>query len=218
MDCAPEDGPEKTYRIHACDKEPYTVSFIEAAAAENPGALFWDIGANVGPYTLVALVNGLRVIAIEPGYENYARLCRNLALNDLLGGPVFALCGAVGAQAGYAWLDYSDLRPGGASHEISQRAVAKWDHHQQIFLQRLDDLMGLAQGPWYLKIDVDGFEWDVLCGAPVMLKSPDLKGILLEMNGATEKPCMELLTAAGWVMAERHAPRSGVAYGVFRRG
>lgn len=217
MDIAAEDGPEKEWRIHACVKEPFTVGFIERAAAAHPGACFWDIGANVGPYTMVALVNGMRVIAIEPGYANYAAMCRNLALNNMLGGPVFALCGAVGAQAGFAWFEYTDLRPGAASHELSQNAAPRWGHHQQVFLQRMDDLMGLAEGPWYLKIDVDGFELDVLTGAATMLREESLKGIILEMNGATEKPCTDLLAASGWKLAERHAPRTGVCYGEFLR-
>ena len=43
--------PQKAYRLNACRKEPWTVAFIEAMPANSR---FWDIGANVGSYALVA--------------------------------------------------------------------------------------------------------------------------------------------------------------------
>jgi FkbM family methyltransferase len=49
-----------------------------------PGAVFLDLGAHVGYYSLIAakLVGaGGKVIAVEPDPKNYARLCRNIELN-----------------------------------------------------------------------------------------------------------------------------------------
>ena len=72
---------EREYRAKSCSKEPWTIAFIEAAP---PNSWFVDVGANVGAYTLVAVKRNLRVIAIEPGYENYRSLCHNLSLNAWL--------------------------------------------------------------------------------------------------------------------------------------
>ena len=46
--------------------------------------VFWDVGANVGYFTLVAataLNHRGRIVAFEPGKNAYARLTENLALN-----------------------------------------------------------------------------------------------------------------------------------------
>src|SRR3972149_9213472 len=91
---------EQEYRIHACNKEPWTVAFIENIP---PGAVFWDIGANTGAYSLIAAHRNLTTIAIEPGCNNYAALCRNLAMNNLLEACV-VLCLALGEKSGFAWL------------------------------------------------------------------------------------------------------------------
>lgn len=211
-----ETDPELQFRVASCEKEPWTVEFIEAAARENPGAAFWDVGANVGTYTLIALANGLRCVAIEPGFANYARLCENLALNDLLSGPVFTLCGALGAETHFEWFQYSDLRPGGASHLLGGERRTSFQR-QRVLVNPLDDLMGLEPGPWYLKIDVDGGEVDVLKGAQEFLRAAELQGICIEMALELEAEATALLVAAGWTIAERHQPRQGVCYGIFRR-
>ena len=74
-----ETQQEMGYRIHSCQKEPWTVAMIERM---QPGDVLYDIGANVGAYTLVAAALHHRVVAIEPGYANYARLCQNPTMNS----------------------------------------------------------------------------------------------------------------------------------------
>jgi hypothetical protein len=48
-----------------------------------PGDVFYDVGANVGSYTLLAATAGARVHAFEPSPPTAARLRRNVALNAL---------------------------------------------------------------------------------------------------------------------------------------
>jgi hypothetical protein len=47
---------------------------------------------------------------------------------------------------------------------------------------RLDEI--LPQVPTLLKIDVEGFETEVIKGAERLLSSPDLKAIIIELNGS----------------------------------
>lgn len=209
-----ETDPEQQYRAHACAKEPWTVAFIEAAAKE--GGCFWDVGANVGPYTLIALALGLRVVAVEPGYANYARLCHNLALNNLLDKGVFVLAGACGAGPGFEWLQYADLRPGAASHKFGG-ARRETYQRQRVPVHPLDGLVGIEpQGPHWLKIDVDGTELDVLQGAAGFLREPALRGIVCEMQPDQEAAITACIAEAGWPPPERHEAR-GIVYGVWRR-
>jgi hypothetical protein len=74
---------ERKYRARACDREPWTVAWLDSHV--QPGDVVFDIGANVGPFSLIAAVrvgaNG-RVFAFEPGYASFARLCDNIVLNE----------------------------------------------------------------------------------------------------------------------------------------
>src|SRR5687768_15230226 len=76
------DTTEHLGRLRSCAKEPGTVRWIESHL--KPGEVFYDIGANIGAYTLVAFGHTRgksRIVAFEPGFATFATLCENLALN-----------------------------------------------------------------------------------------------------------------------------------------
>ena len=62
---------EKWRRDTFWEKEPETIAWIDDM---EPGEILFDVGANIGIYTLYAASRGVRVIAIEPVFENYSRL------------------------------------------------------------------------------------------------------------------------------------------------
>src|SRR5436190_1913687 len=67
------------FRIHACAKEPFTIDWIHAQVGT--GDVLYDIGANVGAYSLVAAKQpggGARVFAFEASYPNIASLYANI--------------------------------------------------------------------------------------------------------------------------------------------
>lgn len=210
---------EATYRALACQKEPWTVSFIEGMA---PDATFWDVGANVGPYTLIAAKRGHPAVAIEPAFGNLYHLCVNLAANALLD-RVLVIPAALGAATGWDWLHYGDLRPGAASHQMGgERKITH--HKQQVAVWALDDLMACVPlpGPRYLKVDVDGGEGGVLEGARAFLADGETRGVLIECRLDLEKEIVALLGAAGLRQMGRYDERNGkrigeIAYGLFER-
>ena len=62
-------------------KEPETIEWIDGFE-EN--SVFWDIGANVGVYSLYAgLKKGVAVVAFEPATPNLYALNRNIEINQL---------------------------------------------------------------------------------------------------------------------------------------
>src|SRR5215210_5569231 len=67
-------------RLRPAAKEPWTVEWIEQNLRD--GDVLWDIGANVGVYSLIAakVASGARVVAVEPGYATFASLCDNVLL------------------------------------------------------------------------------------------------------------------------------------------
>jgi hypothetical protein len=69
-------------RLHSCEKEAETIDWIATFFKE--GDIFFDIGANVGAYSLVAskFYNGkIMIYAFEPGFANFVQLCKNILLN-----------------------------------------------------------------------------------------------------------------------------------------
>lgn len=75
-----ESAHEEFWR-HVSDWERETFSFVDACA--KPGATFVDIGAWIGPITLLAARRGARVISLEPDPIAFSALERNLSLNGL---------------------------------------------------------------------------------------------------------------------------------------
>src|SRR5712691_8080567 len=62
-------------------KEPETLEWIDAMEEES---VFWDIGANVGLYSIYAAKKkSSRVYAFEPSVFNLELLARNIYLNNL---------------------------------------------------------------------------------------------------------------------------------------
>ncbi len=140
---------EEQYRLRACAKEPWTVAWIESMP---PNSVLYDIGANVGSYTLIAAALGHTIVAIEPSFANYARLCENVLLNDL-GPKVIPLCLALGKEPGVLTMQ-QELTPG----------FSGGTQHLRVPMRSLVDLPVLfgLPAPTHIKLDTDGNEADVV--------------------------------------------------------
>jgi FkbM family methyltransferase len=185
----------------------------EFAAAVRPGAVVYDVGANVGFYTLLAATlagpQG-RVYAFEPLPRNVRILTRHAALNRLTNVHVFA--GAVSDRPGTARFDQCALPEMGrlsASGGI------------EVLTFQLDDLLasGRIPPPHVVKIDVEGAEWDVLRGArDVFLRHRPT--VLLATHGPeVHARCCALLGELGYDLEpldDRPLERSSEIRGVAR--
>lgn len=121
-----------------------------------------DVGAHVGNHTLFfALVLGLRTIAFEPNPTTYAHLEANIRDNGLE-----QICelhnAAVGAVAGH-------VLPSLAPEENSGTATVRRDPAGGVPLVRLDDEVLAEARVDLIKIDVEGWELEVLRGAKDVL-------------------------------------------------
>ena len=111
-------------RVESVAKEPWTVAWLERTV--RPGDVVWDVGANVGVYALLAarlLGEEGTVVAVEPGYANFAALCDNIVLNGL-SERVVPLPLVLGESTRLGSLGYSDLRAGSALHTAGRRGRA----------------------------------------------------------------------------------------------
>lgn len=207
------------YRLGSCAKEPETVRWIEEQI--RPGDVFYDIGANVGAYSFVACVAGesrVRVIAFEPSFATFAQLSKNIFLNNCLD-EVLPLCIALGDETKVSEFNYTDLTAGSARHWVSESNGAKEDTRSVVFKQpilsyRLDDLIeqfGLDP-PDMIKMDVDGFELQILQGAAKTLQNQRLRSILVEVvidDQEGSNPIVEYLASKGFILSARYQRGSG---------
>jgi FkbM family methyltransferase len=200
------DSVVELSRIHACRKEPETVAWIEAHV--RPGDVFYDIGANVGAYSLVAdRVSGgrARVYAFEPGVFTFVQLSRNVHLNQAQG-RVVPLHVALSDRSGLSTFSYSSVAPGAALHAVGPGSPDRFE--QAIIAYRLDDALpalGLPQ-PTAIKLDVDGHEAPILRGAAGVLRDPRLRTVLIEVEPGEVSggEAVRLLEGAGFTLASQH--------------
>ena len=177
-------------RLNACKKEPETVEWLETHL--RVGETLFDVGANVGAYSLVgATVAGprCRIYAFEPSPSTFSALCQNVGLNGL-GNTIIPLNVALTDRTGLVWLRFSSTAPGAAQHSIDwgdkERNDSSGDGSIRVIAFELDDLVELLEidTPNHMKIDVDGGELAVLSGASRTLLSPALRTIMVEIDSA----------------------------------
>lgn len=128
---------------------------------------FLDIGAYGGLFAMVAARSnsGIRSIAYEIVPENFLRLVRNVIHNDLVSSIECRLVG-LSAMRGKIAMP-TNLRLSSAPSSIS--LGSHFSHGVQIPLTTLDEESSGWRGPIVMKIDVEGFELEVLKGACKLL-------------------------------------------------
>ncbi len=160
-----------------------------------PGDLFVDVGANVGTYTIWAGDVGARVIAIEPSPDTFRLLAENVRLNGYPTELVQAVAGrASGATKFTSGLDSTNHID--AAGPLAVPMVA------------LDELVGrrLVGG---IKIDVEGYELEVLRGATMLLQEGRCRLIQLEWNDQSSRATGQDLTSVSNLLV-------GFGYRLFR--
>ena len=193
------------YRARACEKEPETVNWIEAYL--QAGEVFYDVGANVGAYSLIACAhnkgNGV-VHAFEPSFSTYYQLCRNIILNGYQRNIIPHMIGLTD-NARMAVFNYKSFEAGSADHWLEanlSKTSTGFVYSQQLLAFSIDHLINEFNFPVpnHIKLDVDGTEIDVLRGAEETLRNNKLKSIFIEVRDTDgmSKEVDEILIMAGF--------------------
>ena len=162
-------------------KEPETIAWIDSFA---PGSVFWDIGANIGVFSLYAIHKHAKAWSFEPERNNREKCVLNICLNynesmvqdcaisDFDGKSTFYVpktgAGRSGGQIGEA------------RHENGQEFTPEESYEVETY--KIDTLAAKLGVPNHIKIDVDGIEWRILQGGSATLAHQDVKSVLVEVN------------------------------------
>ncbi len=145
--------------LHRCWLGTYELEFQRRLEAEvKPGGIFYDVGANVGFYSLLAskLVEAGRVYAFEPLPTNLKYLFKHLELNrtrnvEVFGMAISDLCGiasfATEESGGMGYLE------DGGNLAVQVSTLDALVHEEKI------------ASPDYVKMDIEGAEFAALIGA-----------------------------------------------------
>lgn len=175
---------------HAClkrvanfaTKEPDTVAWIGELGSDD---VLWDVGANIGIYSIPAAYTGAAVVAIEPEVHTFSSMCDNISLNGLHG-KVIPILGAISDRTGVSSLVVSSIEPGSSLHSIDPSwgfngKKPERKREQSVLAFTSSDLLrfGLPR-PTRIKIDVDGLEPLVVIGLADVIGTAD--SVLLETD------------------------------------
>ena len=178
--------------IHRCWLGLYEYEKQQVIAREvQPGSVFYDVGANVGFYSLLgsSLVGRGKVFAFEPVPRNVGYLRKHLALNGIANVEVLALA-------------VSD-KPGTASFEIEQTGfMGHFSAEGDITVSTatLDSLVkqGRILPPNYIKMDIEGAELLALRGARETFERYRPMLFLATHGREVHLGCCELLKSWGY--------------------
>jgi FkbM family methyltransferase len=199
--------------------EPDMVDWLKTTL--RPGDVLWDIGANVGAYSILAakLCPGASVISFEPFIPNFAHLWENIVLNGV-SAQVFPVCAGLTDRTAPTALAVIDPRAGSAGHQVGQTGGKL---QQGVIAARGDDLrtkLALAS-PTLLKLDIDGLEIAAVEGLGETLRTPRLRAVMIEIEqGKSEEPVQKLCEAAGFqrVPNPLTVPTNGILNARFVKG
>jgi FkbM family methyltransferase len=173
------------YRISTFStKEPETLEWIDAIPE---GSVLWDVGANIGLYTIYAAkARNCRVFSFEPSVFNLELLSRNIFLN-VLQGKVTIVPIALSDKLGSSMFKMSNTDWGGAlstfgeSFDQNGNIINEVFEYQTIGMS-MNEAVRLLEipAPKFIKIDVDGIEHFILRGGADVLNK--VESVLVEIN------------------------------------
>jgi FkbM family methyltransferase len=197
------------------DKEPETLLWIESFedrvgnnwfSACNRKVMFFDIGANIGLYSLYAatLYPDLLIIAVEPQLENFQSLLANIKANNFSNiVPVYAGICARTCIAGFKPLEQGAGSAGGQITSLANTGdteaaidtsrigsiakekllvVFRDKRLKKIMVYDMDLFCTLVGYPTFFKMDIDGGEYEAISSMERLFRHENLDSMLIEFT------------------------------------
>jgi FkbM family methyltransferase len=156
------------------NKEPETIAWIKSM---HQSSVFYDVGANIGLYTIYAAVKRqCNTYSFEPHAANFKSVIENIEANKLTNSHAYPV--AINKDFGLSSMAVKNLYSGVADNIVDSLSEI---YHGVVSIS-LDDVVGknILPQPDYIKVDVDGFERNVFEGSQRVFKNA--KSILIEID------------------------------------
>jgi FkbM family methyltransferase len=190
--------------------EKELISVVQSCIQPNRDVL--DVGANVGLFSVLfskSLEEGRKVLSVEPSDAAFSRLERNIRRNNCSNNILHK--GALGSEISKVQLhsvegkeEYSSLKPIAHKHASDLEQISS-----EVSMIPLDNLVrehGL--NPAFMKMDVEGAEFEVLKGATETLKTfkptilAELDNKLLSSFGTNAEEVVRFLNEFGYKVVD----------------
>lgn len=164
-----------------------------------PGDVCFDVGANVGNRTKVFLRLGATVVAVEPQVE-----CARILEQAFGGNSQFQLVEkALGERSGEAEMMISQVDTVSSLSTDWIQAVKtsgrfadiSWDDKRVVNMTTLDELIQESGSPVFIKIDVEGYEYQVVKGLSQAVRVLSVEFTPEVMESTVQ--CIEHLSSLG---------------------
>jgi FkbM family methyltransferase len=215
-------------------KEKGTVKWLLAEAG--PKDVFYDVGANIGLYTVVAAKQGARVVAFEPHVGNASSLLRNLEANGIVD-RVVVVTAALHCEEAVIPFNYVGIQSGSSGHQLGHNVGENGKAFAPAAVElkvatTIDALRarGVIAPATLVKIDVDGNEKLILRGMAGLLASRPPRNVQVEIHPSTRDGIVAFMVEHGYPANVRHdtlhgkvmmqdgMPSDGIAYNaIFKR-
>ena len=170
--------------------EPETLEWIDSFN-DNKKIIFWDVGANIGLYSIYAALKypDIEIISFEPSTSNLRVLSRNISINKLEEKIKIHQLALSKDQNQHLAIEESEFIEGyamntfGAGIDFEGNLIQPKNRYT-IFGTNINYLIknNILSIPNYIKIDVDGIEHLILEGANNYLDNPEIKSMSIEIN------------------------------------
>ncbi len=198
-------------------KEEGTIRWIDEEVQE--GDVFYDIGANIGIFTLPAAKRvgpqGM-VFAFEPHMANAKALLGNVTANQF--GPwTKVISSPLSDTEGFEAFNYHSAESGSSMSQFGERADVMERPFEPCYSEwkmgtSIDALLaaGAIRPANVIKIDVDGNELKVLQGMQSLLTGADApRSVQVEIHLRGRAEIVEFMQACGYTMIDRHYTAMG---------
>jgi len=191
-------------------KEEGTIRWLQTKI--RPGDVVYDIGANIGIYTIVAAYyagpSGL-IYSFEPHVMNVGGLLRNIHKNKFTNRVKVVTC-ALHAYEGFFDFNYNSMESGSSGSQLGHVVNENGEKFSPIAIElkyatTVDLLIsdGIIRSPDLVKLDVDGNELSILNGMEATLES-SLRSVQVEVHPKDNESITQLLKSHNFELQERH--------------
>jgi FkbM family methyltransferase len=187
-------NPEHQYYFfYMSHDERYEIRCLQKIINERD--VCWDIGANIGFYSflLASIVKNGEVIAFEPVFKTFSDLKDGCYKNDF--NNIFLNNYALGAKCEDREIFFSNqnLSIGTASFLDSEEFI----NSEIVHINMIDKIYNGLKTPDFLKIDVEGFQNDVVKGGNIFFQN-NSPLIMIEIDHDTDKSLEDFFIKIGY--------------------